>query len=54
MIFKGYFLFKLLILQNIGYIPYVVLYILEPIVHLMVHISHSPTSIYSLSASLHC
>ena len=40
-ILKVIFLFQLL--QNFGYIPHVVQYILEPILHPAVCISHSPT-----------
>ena len=37
--------FHLQLLQNIGYIPHVVQYILEPILHPLVCVSHSPTPI---------
>ena len=41
--------FHLQLLQNIGYIPHVVQYILEPILHPIVCTSQCPTSILPLS-----
>ena len=45
--------FYLQLLQNIGYIPCVVPYILEPIIHPVLCTSHSLTPILPLSTYLH-
>ena len=44
--------FYLQLLQNIGYIPHIVQYILQPILHPIVCTSHSPTPILPLPLSL--